>query len=54
MAEKKQQLSSLTDPANDPVFKEVTPTEEQGMSVENAYRHLAGMKPEPVEVEPQE
>lgn len=49
MAEKK--VSSLTDPANDPVFVEVTPLEEQGMSAEDAYRHLAGMPPAPVEVE---
>jgi hypothetical protein len=39
--------SSLTDEANDPVFVEVE-TEEEGMSVEDAYRHLAGMPPEPV------
>jgi hypothetical protein len=30
---------------------DITPIEEQGMSVENAYRHLAGMPPEPVNVE---
>lgn len=43
--------TSLNDDANQPVMVEVTPTEEQGMSVEDAYRHLAGMPPEPVEVE---
>jgi hypothetical protein len=43
--------TSLNDPDNDPVFVEVTPPEEQGMSVEDAYRHLAGMPPAPVDVE---
>jgi hypothetical protein len=48
--------SSLTDPDNDPVFVEVPNTDEdetQGMSVEDAYRHLAGMSPEP-KIEPEE
>lgn len=45
-----QRLSPLTDPDNDPVFVEVkgSPAEEEGMSVEDAYRFLAGMPPEPV------
>lgn len=46
-----KELSALTDPANDPQWVEVTPEEEKGMSVEDAYRHLAGMPPEPVPVE---
>ncbi len=49
----KKKLSSLTDPDNDPVFVEVKPEEPEGMSVEDAYRHLAGMPPEPV-IEPEE
>ena len=49
MAEKKE-LTPLTDPDN-VLMVEVTPEEEQGMSVEDAYRHLAGMPPAPVEVE---
>lgn len=52
MAEKKE-LTPLTDPDN-VLMVEVTPPEEQGMSVEDAYRHLAGMPPAPVEVEPEE
>ncbi len=48
-----REMSALTDPDNDPVFVEVTPIEEEGMSPEDAYRHLAGMPPEPV-VEPEE
>lgn len=51
MAGKKK--SALTDPDNDPVFVEVPDTDTQeteGMSVEDAYRHLAGMPPEPVDV----
>lgn len=40
----------LTDP-NNVLMVEVTPEDEQGMSVEDAYRHLAGMPPEPVPVE---
>ena len=40
--------SPLTDPDNDPVFVEVVPEEPEGMSVEDAYRLLAGMPPEPV------
>jgi hypothetical protein len=54
MASKKK--SPLTDPDNDPVFEEVPGTdreEAEGMSVEDAYRHLAGMPPEPV-IEPEE
>jgi hypothetical protein len=54
MAQKKK--SSLTDPDNDPVFVEVPGTdvqETEGMSVEDAYRHLADMPPEPV-IEPEE
>lgn len=50
---KKKELSPLTDPDNDPVFVEVTTKEEGGMSVEDAYRHLAGMPPAPV-LEPEE
>lgn len=42
--------TALTDPEN-VLMVEVTSTEEQGMSVEDAYRHLAGMPPAPVEVE---
>ena len=48
---KKKELSALTDPDNDPQWVEVTPSEEEGLSVEDAYRHLAHMKPEPVSVE---
>lgn len=48
-----EQKSSLTDPANDPVFVDVTPDDQEGMSVEDAYRLLADMPPEPV-VEPEE
>jgi len=54
MADKK--LSPLTDPDNDPVFVEVPEEDKnatEGMSVEDAYRHLAGMPPEPV-IEPEE
>jgi hypothetical protein len=54
MAPKKK--SPLHDPDNDPVFEEVPdsdPKETEGMSVEDAYRHLASMPPEPV-VEPEE
>ncbi len=52
MAAKEQ--SSLTDPANDPQWVDVTPKTEQGMTVEDAYRHLSGMPPAPVEVEEEE
>jgi hypothetical protein len=48
MANKK--LSPLTDPENDPAWVEVPNTDEEeteGMSVEDAYRHLAGFPPEP-------
>lgn len=45
--------TALTDPDNVQMV-EVTPAEEKGMSVEDAYRHLAGMPPAPVEVEPEE
>lgn len=48
-----KEYSALTDPENDPVFVDVTPPIEQGMSVEDAYRHLADMPAEPVEVEEQ-
>lgn len=48
MAEKEK--TPLSDPDN-VMMVEVTPAEEQGMSVEDAYRHLAGMPPAPVEVE---
>jgi hypothetical protein len=51
MAEKKE-LTPLTDPKN--VLMVEVPEEEKGMSVEDAYRHLAGMPPEPVEVEAEE
>ena len=53
MAAKK---SSLTDPDNDPVFVEVKEADtesKEGMSVEDAYRHLAGFPPEPV-LDPEE
>jgi hypothetical protein len=43
--------SPLTDRDNDPVFTEVAPDQPEGMSVEDAYRHLAGLPPKPVEVE---
>lgn len=52
MAEKKF-VSPLMDVDNVQMV-EVTPEDEQGMSAENAYRHLAGMPPEPVEVEEQQ
>jgi hypothetical protein len=48
-----KELSPLTDPDNDPVFVEVPEKEPEGMSVEDAYRHLADMRPEPV-LEPEE
>lgn len=48
MADK--QKTALSDPDN-VLMVEVTPEEEQGMSVEDAYRHLAGMPPAPVDVE---
>ncbi len=52
-----KQLSALTDPDNDPVFVPVDDVpgdqEEEGMTVEDAYRHLAGMPREPV-LEPEE
>lgn len=51
MPGKQKQKSALTDTANDPVLVEVPdtdPKQEEGMSVEDAYRHLAGMPPEPV------
>lgn len=47
------ELTHVSDPDN--VQLEVVeddPRETQGMSVEDAYRHLAGMPPEPV-VEPE-
>jgi hypothetical protein len=44
---------ALNDPDN-VLMVEVTPEEEQGMSAEDAYRHLAGMPPAPVEVEEEE
>ena len=47
------ELTPLTDLEN-VLLVEVTPPEEQGMSVEDAYRHLAGMPPAPVEVEAEE
>jgi hypothetical protein len=45
--------TALTDNEN-VLMVEVTPPEEQGMSPEDAYRHLAGMPPAPVEVEAEE
>jgi hypothetical protein len=45
-----KEKTALSDPDN--VFLvEVTPEEDKGMSAEDAYRHLAGMPPEPVDVE---
>ena len=52
MADKKE-LTPLSDPDN-VLMVEVTEEEPQGMSPEDAYRALAGMPPEPVEVEAQE
>lgn len=55
MAPKKKELTPLTDPDN-VMFVEVPDTDQretEGMSVEDAYRHLAGMPPEPVQ-EPEE
>lgn len=52
----KKKLTALSDPDNVGMV-EVPPTEEQkkvGMSVEDAYRHLVGMRPEAVEVEAEE
>lgn len=46
-----KQKSALTDTANDPVMVEVPETDQKttdGMSVEDAYRFLAGFPPEPV------
>lgn len=45
-----KELTPLSDPEN-VLMVDVTPAEERGMSVEDAYRHLAGMPPAPVEVE---
>lgn len=53
MAEVKKPKTALTDDEN-VLMVEVTPEDEKGMSVEDAYRHLAGMPPEPVEVEAEE
>lgn len=52
MAEKKF-VSPLMDVDNVQMV-EVTAPEEQGMTPENAYRHLVGLPPEPVEVEEQQ
>lgn len=46
-----QRKSPLSDPEN--VKLEVVEEPEEGMSVEDAYRHLAGLPPEPV-IEPEE
>lgn len=46
----KEEKTALSDPEN-VLLEEVTPEEERGMSVEDAYRHLAGMPPAPVDVE---
>ena len=51
MAEKEK--TALTDPENI-LMVEVTPEEDRGMTVEDAYRHLAGMPPAPVDVEEEE
>lgn len=52
---KKGELTPLNDPDN--VLMEVVEDpkdqDHQGMTVEDAYRHLAGMPPEPV-IEPEE
>lgn len=53
MAVDQSNHGSLFDDEN-VVMVDVTPPEEQGMSVEDAYRHLAGMPPAPVEVEAEE
>jgi hypothetical protein len=45
--------TALNDPDN-VLMVEITPEEERGMSVEDAYRHLAGLPPAPVAVEEQE
>lgn len=42
--------TALSDPDN-VMMVEVTPPEDEGMTVEDAYRHLVGMPPAPVEVE---
>ncbi len=44
--------TSLNDPEN-VLMVEVAPAEEEGLSVEDAYRHLAGLPPEPV-LDPEE
>jgi hypothetical protein len=48
-----KELTPLSDPDN-VMMVEVTPEEDKGMSVEDAYRHLAGMPPAPVDVEAEE
>lgn len=53
MPNKKEEKTALTDPDN-VLMVEVTPEEEKGMSAEDAYRHLVGMPPEPVDVEAEE
>jgi hypothetical protein len=45
-----REKTALTDEDN-VLLVDVTPPEEQGMSVEDAYRYLAGMPPAPVDVE---
>lgn len=47
---KEKEPTPLSDPEN-VLMVDVTPEEERGMSTEDAYRHLAGMPPAPVEVE---
>lgn len=45
-----KEKTALNDPDN-VLMVEVPPEEEKGMSVEDAYRHLAGMPPAPVDAE---
>jgi hypothetical protein len=53
MSQPKKKLTPLTDDDN-LVMVDVTPEKEQGLSVEDAYRHLAGMPPAPVLVDKEE
>jgi hypothetical protein len=46
----KKPVNSLTDPNNVLMTVVDKGPEKEGMTVENAYRHLVGIPPEPVDV----